>query len=338
MTHANEKKMILCKLAPSEDSLSLNLVKFPHPKYRSLYSWYLINNNAIYELQNIGDENENSLFIDNFVREKGDMYILSPFDPMYLLLPHLIRSRKYSPLNNKPCFMALDQMLCDSPTKENQCSEPSSLDYNRLLSIPGCREQIALICDSKQIAGEKDLFYSLNDDKLIQWLQCKVKKIQATLAIVGENNEEEEDVQTALLIVNEYISESLFQSVCASFGVVVVVDDMSSMLKHDPKKRKLSALNETEIDSEMKTTESEQNGSHLLPKTKRQNQGQYDLVDNTTVRKVIGACDPDLERVQIRLTSEKPKPSVRTNANKQLDKVNTKGMKSMFSYFSPSKT
>ncbi|TPX34141.1 hypothetical protein SmJEL517_g03117 [Synchytrium microbalum] len=114
------------------------------------------------ELQRVDSESTRSWFCGNSVIQDGSFFMVSPFDPLFLLLPILTKLRKKTE-ESEGVFLSLDDILHHD-------------EFPKLTMLSGITVLDA-ICDTK-VAGADFLFYRLNDDKTLSWLMTKVKTLQ----------------------------------------------------------------------------------------------------------------------------------------------------------------
>lgn len=100
---------------------------------------------------------KNSWFIDNSVEKDGLIYVATPIDPLFLILPYL-KEEIYSPLDQ----VFIDENFPDSKIL-SQC----------------CLNQIDLITDRKDFG--KESLYKYNEQKTIDWLKSKFEMLVSLL-------------------------------------------------------------------------------------------------------------------------------------------------------------
>lgn len=87
-------------------SNSLKLLELKHPATGQT-SLYGVNNDEWFEVQR-GTEKQSSWFVDQRVLSSGDLYLLTPVDPLYLLIPLLEE--------NKDKLVALKNIIRQDPS------------------------------------------------------------------------------------------------------------------------------------------------------------------------------------------------------------------------------
>ncbi|XP_065887767.1 ribonuclease H2 subunit B-like [Dysidea avara] len=109
-------------------------------------------------------EDPHSWFIGDTVQKDGSLYMCTPVDPLFLLLPYLMKS-------GKGHYVLLNQMLED-PDYPHVSKLESYIDDS----------QLANICDittsSVVTAGT---LYRFNEEKTMKWLQKKIERLVTVL-------------------------------------------------------------------------------------------------------------------------------------------------------------
>jgi len=161
---------------------------FMHPKH-DRECCYLIGTRNVYELQTVSDEEHCSLFIDDFVSESNAVHVVNRIDPMFLLIPSLLRNRKKSQISESFCSSPLDQLLDERVRTDILSKLESPMD-------------LEAICNVQQI--DEEVYCVLNDDKVLQFLDSKLTAIQEIVS--GLND--------ALCVLNEYVPPYFFEKLC----------------------------------------------------------------------------------------------------------------------------
>merc|ERR1712228_42310 len=266
-----------------------------HPKYEK-DCCYLIGTNNVYEVQTIEDDDFCSLFIDDFVSESNKINLINKMDAMYLLIPTLLKNRKKSTVSDKYCSSPLDQLLTDN-------------QMNHILNKLSSKKDLKQICNVQEIDDE--IYCVLNDDKVIKFLDMKLKNIQKTLKNNTSISINIDPLHDALAILNEYIPSYFFDKICEKYKV-------SAKRAMNPRKRK-------------KSLENDKDGNHNYKKRKINDLNENDL------NKMNIDHIPFNDRSNKNNQKKQIKATPKSRAISNLSKVNTKGMKSMMSYFSKKK-
>lgn len=120
-------------------------------------------------------KNENGSKLDTQVTKSADLYIASPIDPLFLILPALI-AKDSSADNKKRMFLSSDDYfdsLSEMPDSDahNHLSEILSWSQTRQL----LEARMASVCDTVE-AGDEHMF-RLNESKLLSEVLSKAKRM-----------------------------------------------------------------------------------------------------------------------------------------------------------------
>eukprot|EP00250_Pteridium_aquilinum_P015155 c22414_g1_i1 orf=382-1329(-) len=152
-------------------------------------------------------EQFSSWFLGNHVLEDGSLYIGTPVDPIYLLLPVLEEARMKK-ADDAGKFRSLEEILYVE-------SYPGYLHLSSLLG-----NALDAVCEVRDIGTSK--FYRLDDYKVLSWLCCKVKltmKALSTLEGYGSMLEGDKEVQ-AVGLVGDYLKDSYWlDTLCNHLGI-----------------------------------------------------------------------------------------------------------------------
>jgi len=109
-----------------------------------------------------------SYFINQRVKNDGSLFITTPIDPLYVLLPRLDQVRNKKEDEGNGVFVDKTQIFF-------------SEEHPNLKFIEKCKNcNLGLICD---VQGEEpDIYYRLNDTKVIEWLKRKIDQIGEEVA------------------------------------------------------------------------------------------------------------------------------------------------------------
>lgn len=148
-------------------------------------------------------------FIGDFVCSDGSLYIASPVDPIYMILPILeqVRMKKGDDMGK---FRALDEIMYVDGFP----------GYVHLLPVlASCLE---LICELREVGQDK--YYRLDDSKVLAWLCCKVKCTSE--ALLSSSNKyfsglSEEDLKVYVVgLLGEYLKvDPWLNMLCQHMGV-----------------------------------------------------------------------------------------------------------------------
>ncbi|XP_057192568.1 ribonuclease H2 subunit B isoform X1 [Triplophysa rosa] len=221
----------------SEDSdPAFTKLKNPATEGSSLYLFGRVDD-SVYEVKAFTEEFR-SWFIGQTVQRDGKLLIVTPIDPLFLLLPYI----KSAATEGK--FQPVKQMVMDE-------------DYPGCTQLLQCEQgldSIHHVADEKEVGSLK--FHSYNQEKTMAWLKKKVQRTVTTLKksnisvgggvksstfvrVKQEADAREEDyLRYAHGLISEYISEDLSKDLLKHLQL----PEISSPKETEPpsKKRKLS--------------------------------------------------------------------------------------------------
>ncbi|XP_018584810.1 ribonuclease H2 subunit B [Scleropages formosus] len=184
------------------------------------------------------NEDCHSWFIGQTVHRDGRLLYITPVDPLYHLLPYLIKVAKEGK------FQLLQQMVIDEDFPV--CS--------RLLNCKETKASLGLVAEEKEVAGQK--FYRYSQEKTMEWLKKKVDKTVKALknsnisvgggvkstTYIRVNQEcdfcEEDYLRYAHGLISEYISEDLSKDLLKHLQLPEVLSPNEA--EPPSKKRKVS--------------------------------------------------------------------------------------------------
>uniref|UniRef100_A0A182QKW2 Ribonuclease H2 subunit B n=1 Tax=Anopheles farauti TaxID=69004 RepID=A0A182QKW2_9DIPT len=172
--------------------------------------------NALYEV-NCFNEQHRSWFINESVCSNGKIFLPTPIDPLFLVLPYLIE-------NCGERAVPLEQILVDDKFPKTSClADVLSASRLRLVADEKCAGTI--------------IAYKFNESKTLQWLVAKCHRLSKvvssqegpaarSLNYVKEEKENEavenDDTKTSLLtaygIVSDYLSLELGRKLSTALG------------------------------------------------------------------------------------------------------------------------
>ncbi|KAF7666961.1 hypothetical protein LDENG_00085490 [Lucifuga dentata] len=200
---------------------------------------YMLGNGDVqlYEVKAFQEE-FHSWFIGQIVQRDGRLLYVTPMDPLYLLLPYLIKSGKEGK------FQPMDQVVMDEEFPA--CS--------RLLRCTRSLASLHHIAEEKEVGNLK--FHRYSQERTMNWLKKKVERTVIALkksnVSVGEGVKsstyvkvksesecsEEDYLRYAHGLISEYISEDLSKALLQHLQL----PELTTLKETEPpsKKRKLS--------------------------------------------------------------------------------------------------
>ncbi|KAL1205301.1 hypothetical protein V5N11_011583 [Cardamine amara subsp. amara] len=167
------------------------LLTLRHPKSEN-GTCYLFNNGMLQELQWF-KQSYASWFLGDYISQDGSLYMATPVDPVFILLPIFdeARMKKGEDLGK---FRQLDEILFVEGYPGYQHLSPLA---------EKCME---IVCQTQEVGSMK--FYRLDNSKVLAWLSCKVYCLKKTLPELDKNYAAQDEKQTlvdAVSIVGEYL-------------------------------------------------------------------------------------------------------------------------------------
>ncbi|BES97447.1 Ydr279p protein family (RNase H2 complex component) [Nesidiocoris tenuis] len=150
-----KRRVVIVKdaLLESDSDQNPTFVQLRHPSSGKA-AMFLFNgdNSKVNEVMQFSDP-KRSYFIDQTVCSDGDMYFCTPIDPLFLVLPYLMKAERCSPL---------DQTLLDDELPE-------------VARLSQCPMDVNLIADRRGLETLNAFVY--NEDKTLLWLQTKLERL-----------------------------------------------------------------------------------------------------------------------------------------------------------------
>eukprot|EP00937_MAST-01D_sp_MAST-1D-sp2_P002604 g2604.t1 len=301
-------------------------IVLPHPRTGET-ARFMLRGGELLEVQKATPRLPSSWFVGDRVVQDGGVHIATRVDPLFLALPLLEKTcENYSPL---------DQILASPETPHSAM-------------LRGCaqlQEQLAHLCDTSDAMGPDMPLFRLNEVKAMRWLQRKVERLACTFA--AEATAEERAGSHA----PGFISSASTASRAASTGASASSSASGCGAEPTEAERRAGKLLAAQVVLEYLDPNSKfawglklasacgLKAADLSPSKaarKKQRQEQEDKArkwdeegrEDDTLRELTRGAPPSKKQ---KVTEAAKKQQ--TLANKQLAKVNTKGMKSMFSFF-----
>ncbi|KAI3664283.1 hypothetical protein L6452_44768 [Arctium lappa] len=182
------------------------LLSLHHPKSGDT-ACYLLTNGGLQEL-NWFKQSYGSWFLGDYICEDGGLYVATPVDPVFILLPMFDEARMKNG-DDPGKFRQLDEIIYvhDYP------------GYHHLSSI--AEKSMEVVCDCKEIGSTK--FFRLNDSKVVAWMYYKVQQLKQTLPKLDKNyaaRTQKDILGDAVMILGEYLKdEPWLNLLCNNLGL-----------------------------------------------------------------------------------------------------------------------
>ncbi|XP_021453573.1 ribonuclease H2 subunit B isoform X1 [Oncorhynchus mykiss] len=223
---------------PKKDDSDPTFIRLRNPSTDAA-SLYLLGSGDVqlYEVKAF-NEDFHSWFIGQTVQRDGRLLYVTPMDPLYLLLPYLIKA------GEEGKFQPVDQVVMDEDFPA--CT--------RLLSCIRSQASLHHVAEEKEVGSQK--FQRYSQERTMEWLKKKAERTVKTLRksniSVGEGvksttyvrvkqeseTQEEDYLRYAHGLISEYISEDLSKALLKHLQL----PELSSPKEVEPpsKKRKLT--------------------------------------------------------------------------------------------------
>ncbi|XP_028781295.1 ribonuclease H2 subunit B-like isoform X2 [Neltuma alba] len=199
------------------------LLLLRHPKSGNA-TRYLFVNGTLQELQWF-KKSYGSWFLGDYLCEDGRLYLSTPVDPIFIMLP-IFEEARMKKGEDPGKFRQLDEILFVDGYPE----------YQHLLStVENCMQ---VVCEVKEVGSTK--FFRLDDSKVQRWLHIKVCQLKQTLPQLGKNyavQEEKDTLVDAVSMLGEYLrNEPWLQYLCNHLKLLEVTGkaQVSEAPSNDP--------------------------------------------------------------------------------------------------------
>ncbi|TKY74621.1 Ribonuclease H2 subunit B [Spatholobus suberectus] len=189
-----QEARVLVAPDPGTDGNGLGqMILLRHPKSGNA-TQYLFVNGMLQELQWFKNL-YGSWFLGDYISEDGRLYLSTPIDPVFIMLPIFeeARMKKGDDLGR---FRQLDEILFID-------GYPG---YLQLMSVvENCMQ---VVSEVKEVGSSK--FFRLDDSKVLRWLCYKVCQLKQTLPKLDKNyavQSEKDTLIDAVSILGEYLKE-----------------------------------------------------------------------------------------------------------------------------------
>ncbi|CAI5655599.1 ribonuclease H2 subunit B isoform X3 [Oreochromis niloticus] len=194
----------------------------------------------LYEVKAFEDD-FHSWFVGQAVQRDGRLIFVTPLDPLFLILPYLIKSGKEGK------FQRVDQVVKDEEFPA--CS--------RLLSCARTLASLHHIAEEKEAGSQ--MYHRYSQEKTMNWLKKKVERMVIALKkrniSVGEGvksstyvrvkseteNQEEDFLRYSHGLISEYISEDLSKALLTLLGLPELTSPKETEPPSKPPKKMTAA-------------------------------------------------------------------------------------------------
>ncbi|KAL5485367.1 hypothetical protein ACEPAI_8009 [Sanghuangporus weigelae] len=234
-------------------------LRLPHPR-SGLLSLFLPtlapNGSSILELQSVAPNSSRSWFNGGEILSDGSMLLMTPIDPVFLLVPILkAASPQDGSLGN---FRTLDDILEGASTnlaKDENAEELNPGDILKFGRLPCVQEGMRRICDTKDIASDLVVF-RYSHSKLLEYLIKKANRLGKAPTVPESRTLERELAKDGLMddgkeellmsgrlklacdLISQYVSPEIHEELLSKF-------DFSALTKHIASLEQMDLSNNT---------------------------------------------------------------------------------------------
>lgn len=244
--HIYSQFHLILESITKEEQNELEFVSIKTPRKSSTFIFSNSGEKIIYEVLQF-NEKHRSWFLDNTVCSNGKIYLTTRIDPMFIFIQYI---EEHSKTRAQP----LDQIFAGNETK--------FLEYFT-------NSQMKMVADQK---GPEDLrAFIYNEQKTLKWLKKKFTMIMKSLiqqniistgatssnyvksTTPGDAIDEDAVKETALGIIQEYISLDLYEKLDTLYGITAKSEEKNSQ------KRKSEVTNGKQPNSKKIKMENQEN-------------------------------------------------------------------------------
>ncbi|KAI8498846.1 Ribonuclease H2 subunit B [Branchiostoma belcheri] len=222
-------------------------VKLLHPKTeKGAMFLFSKDNQQVLEVLAFQEEFR-SWFVGESVQQDGSLHMVTPVDPLFLVLPYLVKAYESG------MYMPIDQLVSDGQypecTRLLSCIQPSDLEH---------------ICDVKGSGDVRACRY--NKERTLEWLKQKVEQVADKLtdssvrvtggaqlltfthSLKSEQASRDDYLRYACGLVSDYISTDLSKELTQHMGIKIPEKKEVNCAEPPAKKAKLSEIPEATED------------------------------------------------------------------------------------------
>lgn len=255
------------------------LCKLPHPQ-NGVPNMFLFKGGKVFQLVRCEEQKYRSWFINNTVQKDGSIYFITPLDPLFLVLPYLVKQ------GTDGKFVPLDNILVDEDYPLGVQLLEKCLDRRSLLNLCECK------------GADDFLAYKADNQKILDWITLKIQKFSTHM----KSSQLPVDARVKTFVRN--VDKTDVE--CLKYAWMMVSDYLSSTWSDKVKEK----LNISDVLVKPATP--------TVAKKQKLNTSN----DNGTVEDYrTEVKEPVKKKVKL------------STAQKKLEKIDKKGMKTMSSFF-----
>ncbi|KAJ3762825.1 ribonuclease H2, subunit B [Lentinula raphanica] len=291
-----------------------SFIRLPHPRSglpALFFPHQTPSTSTICELQAIEPINQRSWFIGDEVVADGKFLMITPVDPVFLLIPIL---RSFSPKDGTPGqFRTADDIFEEAAMKLEQASSKDPIqailakDIATFTALDCCKDALTRICDKQELPPDI-VVYRFSATKFVEYMRLKVENLL-------KGNVIDESRTLVRSLAKDGLMEDGKESLLKAGRVKIACDLVAQYIPPDLRTTLFASYDFTELDTYLEKLEEERRATaqEVAAKTRKR-----------TVKK-----EDSKEKVDKRKASA-PKPS---QGVEKLKKANINGMAKLSTFF-----
>ncbi|XP_046912192.1 ribonuclease H2 subunit B [Dermatophagoides farinae] len=286
-------------------SIELNRIRLKHPKNHQIECDYYCDNEQFYEL-NMRKNSYHSWFMNDCLIQDGNVYIITPIDPLFLMIPIIGSMDKQQSSNN---YCSLMDIMADQNLDSTSIDLINKIFNDKLLKC---------IADVKSF--ESELFIRFNRERTMKWLCLKFEQIKKSLAKHGFKSN-----TTGGFTINNYVAASNLVStdiIDQSQYNSMALQILSDYIGDDYERELRTILGIPDIKHQQQQQQQQQQDEDI----KDENNDKKRKLDSSPAKK------KSKQHEQRKMNDKNKKPKL-THTQRMLNKVDKSGIKDISSYF-----
>ncbi|KAF9652960.1 hypothetical protein BDM02DRAFT_3088479 [Thelephora ganbajun] len=273
--------------------------------------------NGILEVHAIAPPNPRSWFMDDQVVEEGKLLLMTPVDPVFLLIP-IVRaiSKEGAPANFRPLDDIFDDAVTALMSRNRKITSPdqqiSRHDIVKFTSMKCAAAAMKHLCEVKEVTPEISV-YRFSMQILVGYLKKKVTRLIAA-------NDFRESLTVVRLLARDGLMEDGEESLLEAGRLKAACDLVAHHLPPDVKTELMSAYDFSALDIHVKIVQEELVAMAVVEVDKGK-------------KKVTKASKATTTKATPQEGTSKKRKIKESHGVEVLKKVNTEGMQRISTFF-----